>query len=112
MLGSEGWKPTGTEAAEIGLATEVVSHGALMPDAQNIAAKWAHEGKTRAFRGSRDRDALKAVNASESIAVADAFLASPFLEAQYRFLRSKKKRRPALMFLALWKSRPLWGRLL
>lgn len=112
MLGAEGWKPTGSEAAEVGLATKVVPHDELLAEAQRLGEAWIEAGATRSFRADATRDELKAVNASESVQVATAFLDSPFLKAQYRFLRSKGKRGPAAMFFMLWRTRPLWSRLL
>ena len=112
MLGQEGFKPTGTEAAEIGLVDRVVEHDALMAEATRTAEGWAKEGRKRQFRGGFTKDRLKAVNAAESQAVADAFLDVPFLKAQYEFLKSKGKRQPAAMFYVLWKTRRLWSKLL
>lgn len=112
MLGPEGWKPTGTEAAAIGLADAVVPHDALLTEAQRIAEGWVAAGRERTFRCGMTRDELLAINAEESEALASAFLDAPFLEGQYRFLRSKKKRQPAAMFYVLWRTRPLWKRLL
>jgi Delta3-Delta2-enoyl-CoA isomerase len=112
ILGEEGWRPTGTEAAECGLADQVVPHDQLLAQAQRIAEEWIAAGHVRTFRADSTRHELKAVNARESVQVADAFLAAPFLREQYRFLKSKGKRRPAMLFLVLWKSRPLWSRML
>ncbi|PRQ02571.1 2,3-dehydroadipyl-CoA hydratase [Enhygromyxa salina] len=112
LLGAEGWKPTGTQAHEIGLAEWVVPHEQLLDEAQRIAEGWADEGRARTLRGEFTREQLEAVNAEESEALADAFLASPFLAGQFRFLWGKKKRGPALMFLTLQVTRPLWSRLL
>ena len=70
------------------------------------------EGRQRTFRGGMTHNELEAVNKRESVQVADAFLDSPFLEAQYRFLRSKGKHSQALVFFALWRTRRLWSRLL
>ncbi|MGB5486544.1 MAG: hypothetical protein WBN06_04090, partial [Lysobacterales bacterium] len=83
-----------------------------MEDARQIAREWIDAGATRSFRGGSKRDELKAVNASESQALADAFLGSPFIKAQFRFLWSKKKRAPAAIFLVMLITRPLWSRLL
>ena len=44
--------------------------------------------------------------------LADAFLAPPFLNAQYNFLKKKGKTGPASMFWAVKTLRPLWARLL
>lgn len=112
MLGPEGWRPTAAEALEIGFVDEVVPHDDLMDRAQALAESWVAEGKTRSFRAGSTRDELKAVNADESRALGDAFLAPPFLMGQYRFLRSRKKYAPALTFLALRMTRPAWSLLL
>ena len=112
VLGKEGWKPTATEALETGLIQWVVSHDELMEQAGMIAHDWVASGKPRSFRGGSEREELKAVNASESQALADAFLSPPFIKGQFRFLWSKKKWGPAAMFLGMLISRPLWSRLL
>ena len=52
------------------------------------------------------------MNARESIDLANAFLSPKFLEGQFKFLAAKKKTGPALTFLALRVTRPLWSRLL
>ncbi|MEZ4322566.1 MAG: enoyl-CoA hydratase/isomerase family protein [Myxococcota bacterium] len=112
MLGAEGWIPTGTEAAAVGLATAVVPHDQLLAEAQRIAEGWVEEGRTRTYRAGATIDELHAINARESVEVATAFLSPPFLEAQYRFLRSRKKRGPAAMFFALWRTHRVWSKLL
>jgi len=112
ILGQEGWKPTGTEAHDCGLAQWVVPHERLLEEAQRIAEGWISEGATRSYRGGLSRDELKAVNAVESVRVADSFLAVPFLKGQYKFLWRKKKRVPAAIFFTLRMLHPLWSRLL
>lgn len=112
MLGSDGWVPTAAEALDSGLIEWMVPHDRLMDEAQRIAAGWVTEGRTRSYRGGATRDELKAVNARESVELADSFLAAPFLKGQFKFLMRKKKRGPAAMFLSLWLSRPLWSRLM
>lgn len=112
MLGPEGFTPTATEAKELGLITHVVADEALMVEAQKLAEQWIAEGKTRSFRGGATKEELKAVNARESVALANAFLSPKFLEGQFKFLASKKKVGLALTFLALRATRPLWSRLL
>ena len=112
MLGPEGWKPTGAEACEVGLADEVAPHDQLLDAAQRLAETWIAAGRPRTFRGGVTLAELRAVNARESREVADAFLAAPFLKGQFDFLRRKKKHGPAAMFFALWATRPLWSRLL
>jgi hypothetical protein len=54
----------------------------------------------------------KKINHAESVRLADAFLATPFLNAQYNFLRKKGKTGPATLFWAVKTTRPLWSRLL
>jgi len=112
MLGIEGWKPTGKEALEVGLVEWCVPHEDLLTEAQRIAEGWIGEGKARTFRGGLSLAALREANARESIGVANSFLGSAFLKGQFRFLWRKKKRGPAMMFLSLWLSRPLWGLML
>lgn len=111
MLGPEGWKPNGAEAAAIGLAQWVAPPDRLMAEAQAIARGWVESDKRRELRGGSQLDELLAVNARESVAVADSFLSPPFLKGQFKFLWSKKKRGPALMFLGLWATHPVWSRL-
>lgn len=112
ILGEEGWKPTGAEAVEIGLATELVAHERLLERAQQIGEAWIQEGRVRTRRGGLTLRELQAINARESVEVATAFLDAPFLRGQYRFLRSRDKRGPAAMFYLLWRTRPVWKRLL
>ena len=111
MLGAEGWKPTGAEALEVGLVQWTVSHETLLDEAQAIAERWIAEGRTRGFRGGSELEELLEVNARESVAVADSFLARPFLKGQFQFLWKKKKRGPALTFMGLWLTHPFWSRL-
>jgi enoyl-CoA hydratase/carnithine racemase len=112
ILGEEGWKPTGTEAHEIGLAQWLASPENLLDRAQEIAEGWVAEGRARTFRGGFSLDELKAANARESIGVADSFLGAPFLSNQARFLWRKKKRVPAAMFFILRATHAMWSRLL
>jgi hypothetical protein len=90
----------------------VASHETLAAEARRIALEWVETGAARRFRGGSQREELKTVNASESIALADAFLSSPFLRAQLGFLLRKRKWAPAAMFLLMLISRPAWSRLL
>lgn len=108
----EGWKPTGSEAAEVGMVTEVVPHNKLMERAQEVAEKWAKEGRKRTIPGGGDVAEYKAVNLEESIKLADAFLSVPFLNAQYKFLKTKGKTANATVFWLLKSTRPLWSKLL
>lgn len=112
MLGTEGWRPTAQEALEAGLVQWVVAHDKLHDETCRIAAEWIEAGAVRQFRGGSKLDELKAVNARESTQLADAFLGSAFLKAQFKFLSSKKKWRPAVMFLVMLVLRPVWCRLL
>jgi len=112
MLGEEGWKPTAREALEAGLVEWTAPHEKLAHTARGIALQWIAEGANRHFRGGSTRAELKAVNASESIALADAFLGAAFIRGQFRFLSRKRKWGPAAMFLGMLVTRPLWSRLL
>ena len=112
MLGQEGWKPTAEEALEAGLIQWIAPHDKLAEEARQIAQKWVASGSVRSFRGGSERDELKAINASESAALADAFLSAAFIKAQFNFLWSKKKWGPAAMFLTMLISRPVWARFL
>ena len=112
MLGPEGFTPTAAQALEVGLVTHVVADDQLLKESQRLAETFIAEGRGRTFRGGATKDDLKAVNARESIALATAFLSPKFLEGQFKFLLQKKKTGPALTFLALRVTRPLWSRLL
>ena len=112
MLGQEGWRPNAQEALDAGLIQWLVPHDQLADEAHRIAREWIDDGAQRSFRGGSGRDELKAVNAQESRVLADAFLAPPFIKAQFKFLKSKKKWGPAAMFLVLLITRPIWSRLL
>ena len=112
MIGKEGWVPTAKEAAEFGMVQKVVAHEDLLKEAQKIAKGWAKKGKAREYPAGATKEELKAVNARESEAVADAFLSPAFLEGQFKFLLSRKKHGPAAMFFLLWKTHPVWSLLL
>ncbi len=112
MLGREGWKPTAEEALEAGLIQWVAPHAQLADETHRIAREWIASGAVRSYRGGSERDELKAVNARESVDLADAFLSAPFIKAQFKFLWGKKKRGPAVTFLAMLVSRPVWARFL
>jgi enoyl-CoA hydratase/carnithine racemase len=112
MLGREGWRPSAEQALEAGLIQWVVPHEQLADEAHRIAQEWINTGARRSFRGGSGRDELKAVNARESVDLADAFLGAAFIKAQFKFLWSKKKWGPAAMFLAMLISRPAWSRML
>lgn len=110
MLGEEGWRPTAADAAEAGLIDEVVPAAELQARAKELARARIAGGRT--CRGGFTRERLKAVNAQESIELASAFLSPPFLKGQMKFLWSKKKRQPAVLFAALWVTSPAWRLLL
>ena len=112
MLGKEGWKPTAGEALKSGLIQWVTPHNELLEEAHRIAQDWIASAATRNFRGGSGCEELKAVNARESQALADAFLSPPFIRAQFRFLWRKRKWVPAAMFLTMLVSRPLWSKFL
>jgi peroxisomal 3,2-trans-enoyl-CoA isomerase len=112
MLGKEGWKPTAKEAQDVGLIQWLAPHDKLGEEARRIASEWIVSGKKRSFRGGSERDELKTINATESVALATAFLSAIFIRAQFRFLWSKKKRGPAIVFLTMLLTRPLWSRFL
>jgi len=112
MLGKEGWKPTAAEALEAGLVQWTAPHEDLATEARRVALEWVAREAKRSYRGGSHREDLKSVNASESIALADAFLSTPFIRGQFRFLWRKKKWGPAALFLAMLMTRPVWSRLL
>lgn len=112
MLGPEGWQPTGSEAADIGLVDQVVAHEKLLEEAIELAKQWIRDGRKRSFKAGMSLDELRKINARESQELADAFLGPKFLRGQYEFLKSKGKTGPALVFRSILLSRPLWKRLL
>ncbi|WP_210247106.1 enoyl-CoA hydratase/isomerase family protein [Aliikangiella marina] len=112
MLGKEGWKPTGAEALDIGLAQWLVNEEKLLDKAHEIAQDWIQQEKTRSFLGGSELSELKAVNAQESINLANAFLAKPFLKGQSKFFWRKQKYALSAIFFVLQISRPIWAKLL
>merc|ERR1719187_1567933 len=106
----EGWKPSGQEAKEIGLVIDTVPHEQLMPRAQELAERWIAEGRKRTIPGGGSLEEYKAVNAKESVDLADAFLSVPFLEGQRKFLKSKGKNQQAAVFWLVKTLRPLWSK--
>ena len=109
ILGKEGWRPTASEALEIGLIDEVVPHDDLLSRAQAQAETWLSQGRQRSFKANFSKEELVQANTRESKEIADAFLSARFLMSQYRFLKSKKKSGPAMTFLALRMTRPAWS---
>ena len=112
MLGEEGWKPTGKEALEAGLVQWCVPNEDLLKEARKIARQWVENDEPRKFVAQSTLDELVEVNKTESVDLANAFLAKKFLLGQAKFLWSKGKYAPALTFYALVFLRPLWSRLL
>jgi enoyl-CoA hydratase/carnithine racemase len=112
ILGAEGWKPTAEEALNIGLIEEVVPGEQLLNRAQELASSWVAEGRGRVFKAQMTADELKRINAEESVRIADGFLSPAFMMNQYRFLKARNKTGPALTFLALRLTRPVWSLLL
>lgn len=112
MLGPEGWVPDAQQAVDIGLAMRCVPHEELMTQARLIVREWIEAGVGRTYPAGMTRSELEAINARESRELARAFMQPRFLMGQYEFLWRKKKRPLALMFLALAKTQPAWGRLL
>ncbi|PSW21251.1 enoyl-CoA hydratase/isomerase family protein [Photobacterium sanctipauli] len=112
MLGQEGWKPDAKEALQAGLVQAVAPADSLMDEAQRIARSWVEKEETRTFLAGSELANLRETNAAESEQLASAFLGAKFLQAQTRFLWKKQKYVPALMFVSLLVSRPLWAKLL
>jgi len=112
MLGSEGWKPDAAQALEAGLVQWVVPQEQLQAEAQKIAEGWIANGEGRSFLAGSQLQELEQANERESKELADAFLGGAFMLGQFKFLWSKKKRVPSMVFLALWLLRPLWARFL
>lgn len=108
MMGSEGWVPNAQDALEIGLIQRISEPDAILSDAQAIAKEWVANGTPRQFMAGSKKAELLAANKTESLALADAFLSTPFLHGQAKFLWSKKKYGPALTFYALVATRPIW----
>ena len=109
---NDGWQPTAKEALEAGLITEVCAHGQLLERAQACGEKFVKDKRVRNLVRDNLVDEYKAVNMKESHELANAFLAAPFLTAQYKFLKSKGKSQQANLFWFLKASRPLWSLLL
>lgn len=112
MLTSEGYRPNAEQALAAGLVQWVVPKSQLQAQAQIIAQDWVTNERPRTFLGGSTLEALRAANSQESVELANRFLGADFLKGQFRFLWRKQKRLPAMMFLLLWLTRPLWKHLL
>ena len=112
MLGPEGWIPTAEEALKAGFVHQVVPHYDLMNSAQAKAEEWIKENRVKNLIKSNQVEEYRAVNMKESKDLADAFLATPFIDAQYKFLKSKGKSQAANTFWFLKVTRPLWSKML
>ena len=112
MLGPEGWAPTAEEAFNAGFVYQVVSHNNLMERAQAKAEDWIKDDHVKNLIKINQVDKYKAVNMMESRQLADAFLAMPFIEGQYKFFKSKGKTKAANTFWFLKVTHPLWSRML
>ncbi|MGK0381574.1 MAG: peroxisomal 3,2-trans-enoyl-CoA isomerase [Flavobacteriales bacterium] len=108
MLGNEGWKPNADEALAAGLVQWVVPKDQLQAEAQKVAQEWITDGRSRKILGGSKLSELQAVNARESIELANRFLGADFLRGQFSFLWRKKKHLQSIVFLILWLLRPLW----
>ena len=112
MLGPEGWAPTAQEALKAGFVQQVVPHADLMNSAQAMAEEWIRDSKVRNFVKNNQVEEYRAINMKESKELADSFLAVPFIDAQYKFLKSKGKTQAANTFRFIKLTRPLWSKLL
>ncbi|GMH93758.1 hypothetical protein TrVE_jg13775 [Triparma verrucosa] len=112
MLGDEAYAPTGREAVEIGLIDECVRDEELERRAVEVAEEWIKDEEKikggRSHRGFKDTEFMLKVNDGESQDLADSFLSEKFLGAQAKFLESKGKTIPSLVFKILVATRPLW----
>jgi enoyl-CoA hydratase/carnithine racemase len=109
MLGPEGWRPSATEALDVGLVDAVVPADQLLTTARAWAEDWIQAGRSRQFRAGAERRELEQINREESRRVADAFFSPSFLMGRYRWLSARRKTGPALAFLALRATRPAWS---
>ena len=75
-----------------------------------MAREWVEEGRERTFKADMSLEELRTINARESRELAYAFLGADFLRGQFEFLWSRDKYAPALVFLALLLSRPVWAK--
>ena len=112
ILGKEGWSPSGKEILDIGFAQWCVSHDQLLEEAQRIAEDWVTTQKPRSFKANAEAELLREINRQESIRVATSFFGSQFLDSQFEFLWTRKKRMPAMFFRLLRITRPIWFKLL
>ena len=108
MLENEGWRPNADEALAAGLVQWVVPKDQLQAEAQKVAQEWITDGRSRKILGGSELSELQAVNARESIELANRFLGADFLRGQFSFLWRKKKHLQSIVFLILWGLRPLW----
>jgi len=104
------WRPSAHEAKEIGLVSEVLPHEELLTRAQEVGEEWARSDKKREIPGGGSVEEYKAVNARESMELAQAFVSEKFLRTQLQFLEKKGKgwSLTGVVFWLLLKTRFAW----
>jgi len=104
------WSPNAEEARQIGLVSEVLPPERLLERAQELGEQWIREDRPRILRGGSTVEELKAVNAEESAALAQAFVSEAFLEAQLAGLKRKGRENTVAgrILRAMILTRPVW----
>merc|ERR1712130_289999 len=107
---SDCWTPNAEEAREIGLVSEVLPPEKLIERAQELGEQWIREDRPRILRGGSTVEELKAVNAEESAALAQAFVSNAFLEAQLAGLKRKGRENTLAgrILRVMILTRPVW----
>ena len=115
----EGWKPSARDALAFGLVDEVVDDepidtdagaAALLDAARARAATLADAGCERRYHGY-SLEEMRAVNAAESLAVANAFVSTHFLDKAIEHARARgaKGEQQARFFGALRATHGAWS---
>jgi len=107
----EGRKITAKEALELGYCKYVVPTNQVLEKAQQVAEEWVAQGRGRVIIEEGLLETLKEVNAKESIALANALLDYPFLDAMVNFSYEKSKYGPLVAFWIARATRPIWSKL-
>jgi len=99
------------EALRIGFADFVVPKEEVLAKAQEVAEEWVHSGRKKRMDEENLQEKMIEANANESVALSNALIDYPFIDAMIDMFSRKQKWLPLLVFIIVKYTRPIWSRL-